>query len=64
MDSLSKARVKFTRYSSHFAECSIPAGHYATCVLSKENNIKQFDCEKEFQALKECFHKVSKKAVK
>lgn len=59
MENLKKARQRLQQYPTLIAKCSAPATKYAICV-TRDLNVKQNVCEKEFFEFKECLMKAQK----
>lgn len=53
MESVRKAKDRFKKYPVLLAKCSTSASAYAACV-TRDLNVKQHACEKEFQLFKKC----------
>lgn len=53
MESVRKAKERLSKYPIVLAKCSISATAYAACV-TKDLNVKQHACNKEFQEFKKC----------
>lgn len=59
MESVKKANTRLRNYPIILGKCSKYATVYATCV-TRDLNIKQNACEKEFHEFKNCLQKVAK----
>lgn len=53
MENLKRARQRLQQYPTLIAKCSASASTYAACV-TRDLNVKQNICEKEFLAFKQC----------
>lgn len=53
MESVRKAKERLSKYPILLAKCSVSASTYAACV-TKDINIKQHGCDKEFQEFRKC----------
>lgn len=53
MESVRKAKERLSKYPVLLAKCSVTAATYAACV-TKDLNVKQNACDKEFQQFKKC----------
>lgn len=60
MESLKKARQRLQKYPASIAHCSEPAKKYAICV-TRDFNVKQNACEKEFLEFKKCFRAAARR---
>lgn len=59
MESVKKAHNRFRNYPVLLGKCTEPAKVYAACV-TRDLNVKQSICEKEFTEFKKCLMKAAK----
>ncbi|XP_031626132.1 uncharacterized protein LOC116342593 [Contarinia nasturtii] len=60
MENIKRARQRLQNYPSLLAKCSASAALYATCV-TRDLNVKQNICEKEFIEFKRCLNEAAKR---
>lgn len=54
MDAVNKAKSRIRSYPRLIADCRNEGKIYATCILSKQDDVQQNACLKEFQTFKTC----------
>lgn len=54
MDAVIKAKARIRAYPRLLADCRNESKIYATCVLSKQDDVQQNACLKEFRNLRNC----------
>jgi hypothetical protein len=59
MESVRKAKDRLSKYPLLVAKCSSSASVYAACV-TRDFNVKQHACAKEFQEFKKCLMEQAK----
>lgn len=59
MENLKRARQRLQQYPALIAKCSTSASKYAACV-TRDLNVKQNVCEKEFAEFKKCLTEAAK----
>lgn len=59
MENLKRARQRLQQYPTLIAKCSSSASKYAACV-TRDLNVKQNICEKEFVEFKKCLTEAAK----
>lgn len=59
MESVRRAKERFSKYPLLVAKCSKSSFAYAACV-TKDLNVKQHACDKEFQEFKRCLMEQAK----
>jgi hypothetical protein len=59
MESVRKAKDRLSKYPLLVAKCSTAAAAYASCV-TRDLNVKQYACDKEFQQFKKCLMEQAK----
>lgn len=59
MESVRKAKDRFSKYPILIAQCSTAAAQYATCV-TRDLDIQKHTCDKEFQQFKKCLFEKAK----
>lgn len=59
MESVRSAKQRIRNYPILFSKCTDKAAAYAACV-TRDLNIKQHVCEKEFQEFKLCLQRAAK----
>lgn len=60
MENLKRARQRLQNYPTLLAKCSKSAAVYAACV-TRDLNVKQNICEKEFIEFKQCLNEAAKR---
>lgn len=60
MENIKRARQRLQKYSTFIAKCSHSASIYAACV-TRDLNVKQNICEKEFVEFKNCLNEAAKR---
>ncbi|XP_037916242.1 uncharacterized protein LOC119654773 [Hermetia illucens] len=60
MESVKKAHQRFRNYPIILGKCSKAASTYAICV-TRDFNVKQSTCEKEFLEFRNCLQQAAKK---
>jgi hypothetical protein len=61
MESVRKARGRLQNYPVLLGRCGTEASAYAKCVAGKLAEVKQFDCQPEFDLFKKCIQTNAKK---
>lgn len=60
MENIKQARQRLQKYTILLAKCSTSASFYAACV-TRDLNVKQNICEKEFFDFKKCLNEAAKR---
>lgn len=60
MENIKRVRQQLQNYPAFLAKCSTSASMYAVCV-TRDLNVKQNICEKEFSELKKCMNEAAKR---